>query len=142
MLRLIAQAHRLAFVQDCIGSFLRLLSARHHQDWPVSLPSSPFPSFNKSLTANPPTTRPIANIARFYPTPTNERIMNFDILFLEYDVRQGRGRTWEAHCKIDPIAQIQPDAMIVFLLPRRSASCDTARAPTNDPAGMDATRAP
>ena len=51
-------------------------------------------------------------------------------------------RTTEAHCKMDPITQIMPARITVGLRPRRSANCVTSNAPTNDPAGIDATMAP
>jgi len=51
-------------------------------------------------------------------------------------------RTTEAHCKIDPITQTIPARMTVALRPMRSANCVTSNAPTNDPAGIDATMAP
>ena len=40
------------------------------------------------------------------------------------------------------MTQIQPEMMIVHLRPMRSASLETARAPTNEPAGIAATMAP
>ena len=50
---------------------------------------------------------------------------------------KARVRTCAAHCKIDPITQIQPARMIAFFRPSLSARCETAREPANDPNGED-----
>ena len=47
-----------------------------------------------------------------------------------------------AHWRMEPMTQIQAEIMIVGLLPRTSANLVTKRAPTKEPAGMDATMAP
>ena len=50
--------------------------------------------------------------------------------------------TIEAHCKIEPMTQMIPERITVFLRPNLSARALTASAPTNEPAGIAATIAP
>ena len=47
-----------------------------------------------------------------------------------------------AHWRMEPITQIQPEMMMVHLWLMTSASFETAKAPTKEPAGMEATIAP